>query len=122
VQLKPRLRFRFSVETDIAEFGDRWWVYDEEAITSLPSDKLIKLEEVVGSYFRVMEQFREGKVLGILAAMWISLTLAGRDVDWETFNPIALRVEWEEAPSPLASGEDPAPDSSSSPDPTVVTA
>lgn len=122
MQLKPRLRFRFVDETDVAEYGDLWWIYDEEVITSLPSRKLIELENVVGSYFRVMEQFREGKVVGLLAAMWISLTLAGREVDWDGFNPIALRAEWQEAPSPLGSGGDPVPDSNSSPEPTAVTA
>lgn len=122
MQLLRPFRFKFNDSADIATHGDGWWVYDEEAITALPARRLIEIEQTTGMpLIQMMQGVRSNDTAATLAAMWVALGLAGRTVAWDDFNPLVLRVEWEQDPGPLDSGEAPVPDSGSSPDPAVST-
>lgn len=117
IELWAPRRFRFTEEADVAAYGDDWWTWDEAALTRLRGRELAVLEDAVDlSVPLIMQMLRGESTLGKLAAMWIALHMAGHDVKYADFNPVALAVRWEESPpSPLdGSGEDPAPDSGSS--------
>lgn len=124
--LVPAVRFRFKAEDDVAAYGDGWWVYDEEAITSLPGRDLMAIEAALDMPFvEVMDEFRKRSTLGVMAAQWIAVHRGGHPVRWADFNPITLLVEIEEVPEPPldeSSGESPPTDSSSSPEPTEESA
>jgi hypothetical protein len=126
VQLVPAIRFRFTVEGDVAAYGDGWWVYDEQALTSLPGQDLIALEEALGMPLTVvMDKFRERSALGVMAAMWIAVHRGGHTVAWADFNPLVFLADLEEVPAaPLGegSGESPPTGSPSSEPPTEESA
>lgn len=120
IELWAPKRFRFTDEADVEAYGDGWYVWDEAAVTGLRSRKLIELEEATEiPVERLLAGLRTGSTLARMAAMWISLHLAGHEVAFADFDPAALTTRWEDVPvGPLGgSGEDPAPDSASSPGP-----
>lgn len=114
------LRFRFTDEQDIAQYGDRWWVWDEASLTRLRGRDLIALEDELDMPLLRLRQLRQmGSTLGAMAAMWVAMHRAGTKVGpWADFNPLVNLVVWEVVPEvPLESGGDPAPapDSSTAP-------
>lgn len=125
-----RLRFRFGDDTDVGQFGDGWFEWDEPALAQLRMREQIALEEVVGMpLLDIIGGLRKSGILATAAAMWIALHRAGRKVAWDDFNPVVLAAEWEGAPAdPLDptvspdSGGDPAPDSGSSSPPPAESA
>lgn len=120
------LRFRFTAEQDIAQYGDGWWVWDEAELTRLPGRDLAALEEAVDMpLWRLRNELHKGATMATMAAMWIAMHRAGHPVGWEQFNPAVLLATWEVVPAaPLESGEDPAPaaDSSTTPPPSPESA
>lgn len=122
LQLLPPMRFRFTDPDDIAAYGDRWWVWDEVAVTRLRGRELIAIEDTLDLAIPVLIRLlhTSESTLAHMAAMWIAVHRDGHPVAWADFNPIALAAEWEEVPAPpLESGEAPAPDSGSSPAPST---
>lgn len=121
MQLFPPLRFRFA-DADHPTFGDRWWVWDIQELAGLRGRDLIDLEEAVDMPLAVIvDGLRVEKTLPTMAAMWIAVHRAGHPVAWNEFNPVVHGAHWEAVPldpSP-GPGEDPTPDSPSSPPPTV---
>lgn len=121
------LRFRFTDEQDVAAYGVGWWVWDEADLARIRGRELIALEEEIDvPLWQVRRDLRTGATLATMAAMWIAMHRAGRAVVWADFNPAVSLATWEAVPEPpLASGEDPAPDSGSStttpPSPESVT-
>lgn len=125
LMLLPPMRWRFTDEDDVAAYGDRWWPWDEPALTRLRGRDQIALEELVGMPLpHVIDGFHNDRTLCKMAAMWISMHQEGHPVRWDKdFNPFVLTTDWEEVPAvPLGSGEDPTPDSDSSPQPTTESA
>jgi hypothetical protein len=111
------LRFRFTDERDVAQYGDGWWVWDERDLAQMRGRDLIALEDQVDlPLWQIRRDLRTGSTLASMAAMWIAMTCAGTPVGaWVDFNPAVGLTDWEVAPqAPLASGEDPVPDSDSS--------
>lgn len=116
------LRFRFTDEQDIAAYGDGWWLWDETEVSRLRGREMIDLEEATDvPLLAVFRLLRKESALANMAAMWIALHRGGHPVKWADFNPIIPLVEWDEVPAtaPLDSGEAPAPDSDSSPAPSM---
>lgn len=128
MQLLPPIRFRFTVDDDVAQYGDGWWLYDEAAITALPGRDLIALESALDMPLpEVMDQFRDRKTMGVMAAQWIAVHCGGHPVAWADFNPCVFLADLqygEEPAAPLdgSSGESPPTDSNSSPEPTAGSA
>lgn len=110
------LRFRFLDEQDVAAYGDRWWVWDEDDLARIRGRELIALEEVIDMpLLKVRREIRESNTLATMAAMWVAMHRAGHPVAWADFNPAVQLATWEAVPeTPLVSGEDPAPASDSS--------
>jgi hypothetical protein len=111
------LRFRFLDEQDIAQFGDRWWVWDKDEFSGVRGRELVALEELVDMpMWQIRRDMATGSTLATMAAMFIAMHRAGTPTGaWDDFNPMVNHTAWEVAPeAPLASGGDPAPDSGSS--------
>lgn len=113
------LRFRFTDEQDVAQYSDRWWVWDEGQLSRMRGRELIALEEALDMPLLRLRQLRQmGSTLGVMAAMWVAMHRAGTEVVWADFNPMVNLAVWEAVPEvPLVSGGDPAPalDSSTTP-------
>lgn len=128
MNLWPPMRFRFTAEADVAEYGDGWWTWDEVALAGRPARELIAFEEVVDVEFpRLVRRLHDGgDTVAHLAAMWIAVRLAGREVAWNDFNPAVWLTKWEPVPLGRAeapdSGEPPKPDSTSSEPPSEESA
>lgn len=91
-----KLRFRFLEEEDIAQYGGDWFVMDEKAITRRPARELIVIEKTIGmSVLHMFLKYRMDDVEGRLAGMWVARKLSGIDEKYDTFNPLALAVDWE---------------------------
>lgn len=126
MELWPKLRFRFTEETDVATYGGDWWVWDEKELAGLRGRDLIVLEEAVDMAWPViLDGFHTEKTLPTMAVMWIALHRAGHRAcpRWDDFNPVVHLAEWEvirDAPLGGApdSGEAPTPDTDSSEAPT----
>jgi hypothetical protein len=118
------LRFRFTDEQDVAAYGDGWWVWDEANLTRLRGRELVALEDLLDMPLLRLRQLRQmGSTLGAMAAMWVSMHLAGTKVAWADFNPMVNMAVWEVVPeAPLESGGDPAQASGSSTTPTAESA
>jgi len=116
LRLFPPMRWKFADPDDVAQYGDGWWTWDERGLARMRGRELIALEAAVDMAVpAIIRGLREDDTAANLAAMWISMHLAGHDVDWPSFNPMVLTAEWELAPDvPLESGGDPTPDSGSS--------
>lgn len=113
------LRFRFTDEQDVAQYGDGWWAWDEGDLTRLRGRELIALEDALDMPLLRLRQLRQmGSTLGVMAAMWVAMHRSGTEVVWADFNPMVNLAVWEAVPEvPLVSGGDPAPalDSSTTP-------
>jgi hypothetical protein len=120
------MRWKFTAEADVAAYGDRWWTWDEVALTRLRGRQLIEIEETLGRRFvDLIERVHDKSMWGQFAALWVSMHVAGHPVEWAEFDPIVLTTVWEAVPdeTPLDSGEDqPTPESSSSPEPATESA
>ena len=116
------LEFRFTDPADVATYGDRWWRYDEPAIVRTSARRLLELEVELGyPIARVMDEFRNRSVLGLLGAMWLAISMTPREWQldgFDDFTPLVFATQWREAvedeagkddaPSPEASGTAPA--------------
>lgn len=118
------LRFRFTDEQDIAQYGDGWWAWDEGDLTRLRGRELIALEDALDMPLLRLRQLRQvGSTLGVMAAMWVAMHRAGTEVVWADFNPMVNLAVWEAVPEvPLVSGGDPEPALDSSPTPNTESA
>lgn len=128
-----RFQFRFTDEQDVAAYGDGWFVWDEDDLARIRGRELVALEEQVDMpLFQIRRYLKavgtgSSNTLATMAAIWIAMQRSGTDPGaWADFNPAVSLTTWElVATPPLASGEDPAPDSGSSttppPSPESVT-
>lgn len=125
LQLWEPSRWKFTAEADVAAYGDRWWTWDEPAVSRLRARQLIEIEETIGMrVVDVVQRMHDKETVGILAALWISMHVGGHTVPWAEFDPFVFTTVWEPVPteSPLDPGADPEPDSSSSPEPATESA
>jgi hypothetical protein len=98
-QLLVPYRFRFTDDADIKLYGDEWFVYHEAEIVRLPSRTLVAYEMATGLPLPdIMNGIRANSVLGNLAASWVALRLAGKDVAWADYSPLITFTVWEEVP------------------------
>jgi len=118
-------RWKFTAEDDVAAYGDRWWTWDEVALSRLKARRLIEIEETIRLRFvDLIEKVHDKSTLGQLAALWVSMHVAGHPVAWDDFDPTVFTTVWEPVSdeTPLDSGPDPAPDENSSPEPLTESA
>lgn len=119
------MRWKFTAKDDVEAYGERWWVFDPAALVRLKARELMQIEETIGMPIVVMlEKLDARTTLGQLAAVWVSMRMAGHSVEWASFDPTVYLTVWEEVPAeaPLDSGPDPAPDGNSSPEPLTESA
>ena len=101
--LKP-LQFRFTDPQDIADYGDRWWTYDESAIIGHRARALMLLEQEIGvPIANVMDGVRASSVFGDMAGTWIALKLdpefGDKAPDFEDYDPIVMAIKWRPLPT-----------------------
>lgn len=110
-------RWKFTAADDVAAYGDRWWTFDPAALVALKARELIQIEETVGmTIVEMLEKLDDRATVGQLAAVWVSMRMAGHPVAWEEFDPTVYLTVWEAVPAPLDSGEAPETAESSSPE------
>jgi hypothetical protein len=101
--LKP-LRFRFTDAQDIADYGERWYIYDESAITSMRARDLMPLEQELGLPLAdVMNGVRQSSIMGDMAGAWLALKLDPEFGDkapaFADFNPVVMLLKWSAVPA-----------------------
>lgn len=101
--LKP-LRFRFTDPQDIADYGDRYWIYDESAITSQRARTLMALEQEMGLPIAdVMNGVRASSAVGDMAGSWLAMKLDPDTGDkapaFDDYNPIVMMIVWSAVPA-----------------------
>lgn len=121
--LKP-IRVRMTDPADVAQYGDRWWIYDEQAIAHRPVRDLIAWERQLGvPLSSLMLQFRADGIAGNHAALWLAVVMTCEQEDlpvppYKDFNPLIMFTQWEDVPDDEVVEEprplDPPPDSSPS--------
>lgn len=119
------MRWKFTAADDVAEYGDRWWTFDGQALLRRKARELMQIEETIGMPIAdLLEKLDERTTLGMLGALWLSMHSAGHPVAWAEFDPTVYLTVWEEVPAetPLDSGQDPEPAASSSPEPATESA
>lgn len=100
--IKP-LRFRFTDPQDIADYGERWWSYDESAIIGHRARTLMALEQEIGAPVAdVFAGFRASSAFGDLAGTWLAMKLdpdfGDKIPDFEDYNPIVMKIEFRVVP------------------------
>lgn len=112
--LKP-LQFRFTDPDDIAQYGDRYWIYDESAIIGSRARTLMALEQEIGAPMAdIMAGVRASSAFGDMAGSWVAMKLDPESADkvpaFEDYNPIVMMIKWSPVPdAELEPGKEEAP-------------
>lgn len=101
--LKP-LQFRFTDPQDIADYGDRYWIYDESIITAQRARTLMALEQEIGLPIAdVMNGVRASSAMGDMAGSWLAMKLdpdyGDKAPAFENYNPIVMMIKWSAVPA-----------------------
>jgi hypothetical protein len=114
-------RWKFTDAEDVAAYGDRWWTWDEPALTRLRARQLIEIER--RSACRWSTSSRSSARWGRRWVRWppcgSRCTWPVTTVAWADFNPFVFATVWGAVPeAPLDSGEGSDAGIPSSPEPT----